>query len=168
MAGMQKGPDIPKAPRVSEVSGRRVGWIVLIGIVAVFVLIELAGFRDSVPPRSRTFTAMELLKAEILREAAERDEVPASLDELSLVNDVGEPVLDGWGAPIEYHILEEQGRIALRSRGANAEIGGLAQDQDLVGIFPIWDEAGAWSPGDVKWLVDPLSYHSGDFGRDLP
>jgi hypothetical protein len=166
MTSMQKDPAIPRLPRVREVKGSHAVWVLLLGIVAVFVFIELAGFRDTVPPRSRTYSMMVLLKQEILREVAELGEIPTSLEQLELVDEAGEPVMDGWGQEIQYVVQGDQ--VVLRSLGADKEPRGLAQDQDLVGIFPLRDAQGAWSDANVDWIVDPLSYHSGNYGLDLP
>lgn len=129
-------------------------WVVVTGIVAILVGIELAGFRERVPPRSRTNAALVELKALLLDDAAARGEVVGSLAELPGYVADAHPFVDGWSEPVG--LAREGDRVVLQSFGSDFEPGGVGQETDMVGVFPLHDRDGRWSAPDVPWLVDPL------------
>jgi hypothetical protein len=150
---MQRDPTVIKSPQFREVKGTHVVWIVVIGIVVILAGIEIMGFRDIVPPRSHTNAAMKELKARLLEDAASRGAMVAGLADLSGYEPDAFPFVDGWQEPIGFAI--EGDRVVLQSLGGDMEAGGLGQDLDMVGIFPLHGPDGAWSAPDVRWLIDP-------------
>ena len=163
--GMQ--PD-PVVRRTNEIPGRRIGLIVVVLIVAFFAALELLGFRNTMPPRSRTAAIMTETKARILRHAATHGEPPATLEELAPPEGAaaadGTPpaVVDGWGIPLLYETDGE--RVWLRSLAHDVEVGGRGREADMEGAFPLKDAAGAWLPPDTPWERDPLGRAGEDGG----
>lgn len=90
--------------------------------------------------RAKTLSHMKGLCGLVLRYAAERRELPATLaDALPEGGRRAEFLRDGWGRPIRYLVVGET--VTLRSLGADGEPGGRGQDSDIELTFDVAEGA---------------------------
>jgi hypothetical protein len=102
--------------------------------------------------KSSTIQTMGATKCRILQFARTHDALPTSLEQLPSVNEVNKQIIDGWGRPILWQVVGDEG--TLTSNGRNGVPGGDGEDADITYIFPLKTNEGCWADEYDEWRVD--------------
>jgi hypothetical protein len=86
---------------------------------------------------------MLVIKKQIFIFIHEHGETPKSLVQLPKLNGFYNSDRDGWGNPILFSV-DTNGVITLRSFGADGQLGGIGQSEDIIESFPTKDSKGDW------------------------
>jgi hypothetical protein len=130
---------------------RRVLWIRVL-LTGLFVAALL--FVDTVPPRSVTHTNMHMMKRRILRFASAHSALPTSVEQLPRIEGFANEVTDGWGRLIRFRV--EGNDVTLTSYGRDGKPGGDGEDADMVAVFRVKTDIGAWAGEFSDWRNDPV------------
>jgi hypothetical protein len=93
------------------------------------------------------------MKQRILRYARLHNSLPKSPNDLPEIPGKISRVKDAWGRDILMAFAEGNG--TLTSLGRDGTSGGTGEDADMLGVFPLKDENGAWAEEDVNWIQEP-------------
>lgn len=100
-----------------------------------------------IPPRSATHGTIWVMKHRILRYAKLHDSLPTSINDLPEIPEKLNRVQDAWGRDILMSFADA--KATLTSLGRDGKPGGIGEDADVTGVFPLKDENGAWAKEDV-------------------
>lgn len=121
--------------------------VVIVGFLTIVSLVE------TIPPRSRTYSAINMCKRRIQRYAIEHNALPSSLSETKIIQGYDESISDAWGFPIIYSV-DTSGVVTLTSFGKDHQPGGDGDNADIVGIYQSRQPNGKWSEESVEWTKD--------------
>jgi len=97
---------------------------------------------------------MNALRARILAYSRANGAMPRDLRSLPSVTNYTNAVVDGWGQPIQFSIVENRYAI-LKSLGADKRPGGQNDDADIESRFLLRKDDGTWGDISDEWSKAP-------------